>query len=224
MKLSVIVPAYNELDTIEESIARVKRINLDMEIIVVDDCSTDGTRQVLQRIPDIKLILHERNMGKGMAIRTALEHVTGDVVIIHDADLEYDPEDFYAMVEPIASGKADVVYGSRFLSGRPRMMRPVNFIANKMLTYAANLLFGARITDEATCYKAFRGDLIKGLDLTCRRFEFCPEVTAKLRRRGVRIMEVPVAYTARTAELGKKISWWDGVVALWTLIKFRIVK
>jgi len=201
----------------------VKRINLDMEIIVVDDCSTDGTRQVLQRIPDIKLILHERNMGKGMAIRTALEHVTGDIVIIHDADLEYDPEDFYAMVEPIASGTADVVYGSRFLSGRPKM-RATNFIANKLLAFAASLLFGARITDEATCYKAFRADLIKGLDLTCRRFEFCPEVTAKLLRSGVRIAEVPVRYTARTAELGKKISWWDGVVALWTLVKYRIVK
>ena len=223
MKLSVIVPAYNEVDTIEESVAGVKRINLDMEIIVVDDCSTDGTRQVLQRIPDIKLILHDANVGKGMAIRTALEHVTGDVVIIHDADLEYDPEDFYAMVEPIASGTADVVYGSRFLSGRPKM-RATNFIANKVLAYAASLLFGARITDEATCYKAFRADLIKGLDLTCRRFEFCPEVTAKLLRSGVRIAEVPVRYTARTAELGKKISWWDGVVALWTLVKYRIVK
>ena len=223
MKLSVIVPAYNEAGTIEESIARVKRINLDKEIIAVDDASTDGTREILQRIPGIVLILHERNMGKGMAIRTALERVTGDIVIIHDADLEYDPEDFYAMVAPIERGEADVVYGSRFLKDRPNMRLP-NLIANKLLAFTANLLFRARITDEATCYKAFRADLLKGLDLTCRRFEFCPEVTAKLLRKGVRIAEVPVRYTARTADLGKKIGWWDGVVAFWTLIKFRFLR
>jgi len=223
LKLSVIVPAYNEAGTIEESIARVKRINLDTEIIAVDDASTDGTREILQRIPGIILILHERNMGKGMAIRTALERVTGDVVIIHDADLEYDPEDFYAMIGPIERGEADVVYGSRFLKDRPNMRLP-NLIANKLLAFTANLLFRARITDEATCYKAFRADLLKGLDLTCRRFEFCPEVTAKLLRKGVLIAEVPVRYTARTADLGKKIGWWDGVVAFWTLIKFRFLR
>jgi len=223
LKLSVIVPAYNEAGTIEESIARVKRINLDKEIIAVDDASTDGTREILQRIPGIVLILHERNMGKGMAIRTALERVTGDIVIIHDADLEYDPEDFYAMVAPIERGEADVVYGSRFLKDRPNMRLP-NLIANKLLAFTANLLFRARITDEATCYKAFRADLLKGLDLTCRRFEFCPEVTAKLLRKGVLIAEVPVRYTARTADLGKKIGWWDGVVAFWTLIKFRFLR
>ena len=223
MKLSVIVPAYNEVDTIEESLVRVKRVKLDTQIIVVDDCSTDGTRELLQKIPDIKLVLHERNVGKGMAIRTALREVTGDIVIIQDADLEYDPEDFYAMVEPISSGRADVVYGSRFLSGRPKMRLP-NFIANKILAAAASVLFGARISDEATCYKAFRADLIKNLPLTCKRFEFCPEVTAKLLRSGARIAEVPVRYTGRSTTHGKKISWWDGVVALWTLIKFRLVK
>ena len=223
MKLSVIIPAYNEVDTIEESIARVRQVKLDQEIIIVDDFSTDCTRELLQQLPDIKLILHDRNMGKGMAIRTALQHVTGDIVIIQDADLEYDPEDFYAMVEPIASGKADVVYGSRFLKEKPKMRLP-NYLANRGLAMLASILFRTRITDEATCYKAFRADLIKGLNLTCRRFEFCPEVTAKLLRRGVRFVEVPIRYTARTAELGKKISWWDGIVAFWTLIKYRFVK
>ena len=223
MKLSVIVPAYNEADTIEESISRVKAVDLDMEIIVVDDCSTDGTREILQRIPGITLLLHERNLGKGMAIRTALTAVTGDIVVIHDADLEYDPRDFPALIEPIARGGADVVYGSRFLNSKPKM-RPVNYIANRMLAIMSNLLFRAKLTDEATCYKAFRADLIKGLNLTCRRFEFCPEVTAKVLRRGARIVEVPIRYTARTAELGKKIGWWDGVVAFWTLLKYRLVR
>jgi len=223
LKLSVIVPAYNEVDTMEESIARVRQVKLDQEIIVVDDCSTDGTRELLQQLPDIKLVLHERNMGKGMAIRTALGYVTGDIVIIQDADLEYDPRDFPAMVEPIASGKADVVYGSRFLKSTPKMRLP-NYIANRGLAITASILFRTRITDEATCYKAFRADLIKSLNLTCRRFEFCPEVTAKLLRRGVKIMEVPIRYTARTSELGKKIGWWDGIVAFWTLIKYRFMR
>lgn len=223
MKLSVIVPAYNEVDTIAESIARVREVKLDQEIIVVDDCSTDGTRELLQQLPDIKLVLHERNMGKGMAIRTALGYVTGDIVIIQDADLEYDPQDFPAMVEPISSGRADVVYGSRFLTSTPKMRLP-NYIANRGLAITASILFRTRITDEATCYKAFRADLFKSLELTCRRFEFCPEVTAKLLRRGVKIAEVPIRYTARTSELGKKIGWWDGVVAFWTLIKYRFMR
>jgi dolichol-phosphate mannosyltransferase len=222
LKLSVIVPAYNEADTIAESIARVRQVKLDQEIIVVDDCSTDGTRELLQQLPDIKLVLHERNMGKGMAIRTALGCVTGDIVIIQDADLEYDPQDFAAMVEPISSGRADVVYGSRFLKQKPKMRLP-NYIANRGLAITASILFRTRITDEATCYKAFRADLIKSLNLTCRRFEFCPEVTAKLLRRRVRIMEVPIRYTARTSDLGKKIGWWDGIVAFWTLLKFRML-
>ena len=223
MKLSVIVPAYNEVDTIEEALRRVSRVQLDKEIIVVDDCSTDGTRELLQGIPGIKMFVHERNMGKGMAIRTALKHVTGDVVIIQDADLEYDPEDFYAMIDPIASGKAEVVYGSRFLRGRPKM-RLANYIANRALATASNLLFGGRISDEATCYKAFRADLIKSVPLTCRRFEFCPEVTAKVLRKGVKIAEVPISYRSRFVAQGKKITWWDGVVALWTLVKFRFLK
>lgn len=223
MKLSVLIPAYNELDTIEATIERVRNSPVDKEIIVIDDCSTDGTRELLARVPGIRLVLHERNMGKGMAIRTGLMHASGDIVIIQDADLEYDPADFAAMIEPIVSGEADVVYGSRFLRSRPKMRLP-NYIANRVLAVAASILFRARITDEATCYKAFRTDLIRAIPLTCQRFEFCPEVTAKILRRGIRIKEVPIGYEARTVAEGKKIGWWDGVVALWTLIKYRLIR
>lgn len=223
MKLSVIIPVYNEGDTIGATLDRVRQSEVDKEIIVVDDCSTDGTRELLAGVKDIRLVLHERNMGKGMAIRSGLEHVTGDIVIIQDADLEYFPSDYSAMIAPIASGEAEVVYGSRFLEGRPNMHLP-NYIANRVLAIAASVLFGARITDEATCYKAFRADLIKSIPLTCKRFEFCPEVTAKALRRGIRIKEVPIRYEARTVAQGKKINWRDGVVALWTLVKYRFVR
>lgn len=223
MKLSVMIPVYNEADTIEETLARVRRVELDKEIIVVDDCSDDGTRELLEKESGIKLICHERNMGKGMAIRTALRHAIGDVVIIQDADLEYDPQDFHLMLGPIERGEADVVYGSRFLGRRPKM-RPANYAANRILAAAASVLFCTRISDEATCYKAFRSEIIRGIRLTCRRFEFCPEVTAKLLRSGVKIVEAPIRYTARSSVQGKKISWWDGVIALWTLIKFRFVR
>lgn len=228
MKLSVLIPVYNELDTIEETLRRVEHSPVEKEIIVIDDCSTDGTRELLTRAanaPDspIHLVPHDRNMGKGMAIRTGLAHVTGDIVIIQDADVEYDPSDYPAMIAPILEGSAEVVYGSRFMHSRPTMRLP-NYIANRVLAVAASLLFHARITDEATCYKAFRAELIKSIPLICRRFEFCPEVTAKILRRGIKIVEVPIRYTARTAEQGKKIGWWDGVVALWTLLKYRVAR
>lgn len=223
MKLSVIIPVYNEVETIGETITRVKRVDIEKEIIVVDDCSTDGTRELLKKASDIKLDFHECNMGKGMAIRSALGLATGDIIVIQDADLEYNPDDYHILIEPIITGKADVVYGSRFLKSKPKM-RLGNYIANRVLAIASNILFGSHITDEATCYKAFRADLIKNLPLTCRRFEFCPEVTAKILRSGVRIAEVPIRYTARNWAQGKKIGWWDGVVALWTLIKYRFVR
>lgn len=223
MKLSVVIPVYNEVDTIQETLKRVSDVDLDTEIIVVDDFSTDGTRDLLKKITGIKLLLHDKNMGKGMAIRSALKEVTGDIVIIQDADLEYDPNDYYAIIEPIVSSKADVVYGSRFLSGKPTM-NPANYLANRILAVASNVLFGAGITDEATCYKAFKADVLRNIDLKCRRFEFCPEVTAKICRKGIKIYEVPVSYSSRTMAQGKKINWWDGVSAIWTLIKYRIVK
>ena len=220
--LSVIIPAFNERDTIQEALRRVRALDVDLEVIVVDDASTDGTRELLEGEPGLVFVKHATNQGKGQAIRTALEHVTGDVVAIQDADLEYDPQDLLRLMGPIARGEARVVYGSRFLRGRPPMQLP-NYICNRLLAWTATVLYGARITDEATCYKVFDASLLRSIPLTCTRFEFCPEVTAKVRKRGERIVELPIAYTPRSYDSGKKIRWSDGVTALWTLVKFRFI-
>jgi glycosyltransferase involved in cell wall biosynthesis len=222
-KLSVVIPVYNERETIVEALRRVKAVPLEKEIIVVDDASTDGSLELLMADPEIRLLRHAENRGKGSAIRTALTAVTGDVVIIQDADLEYDPVEYPLLVEPIRRGEARVVYGSRFLRGTPRM-RWTNLLCNRLLALAANLLYGAGITDEATCYKVFNAALLREIPLVCRRFEFCPEVTAKLRRRGIPIHEVPIHYTARTFDAGKKIRAWDAVEAFWTLLRYRFWK
>jgi glycosyltransferase involved in cell wall biosynthesis len=222
LALSVIMPVYNEADTIQEALRRIRALDADVEIIVVDDASTDGSRELLEAESGLVCIRHAQNQGKGMAIRTALERVTGDVVAVQDADLEYDPQDLIRLMEPIARGEARVVYGSRFLKGKPPMRLP-NYICNRLLAWTANLLFGARLTDEATCHKVFDTALLRTIPLTCRRFEFCPEVTAKALKRGERIVELPISYTPRSYDAGKKIRWWDGVVALWTLVKFRFV-
>lgn len=220
--VSIIIPAYNEADTIVQAIERVRAVPLQKEILVVDDGSTDATPQLLAEQSDLVVLRHERNLGKGMAIRTAIAHATGDIIIIQDADLEYDPMDIPRVIAPIAEGKADVVYGSRFLTARrPKGMRLPNYLINRLLAAMVRWLYWHPLTDEATCYKAFRADLLKSVPLTCRRFEFCPEVTAKVIRRGVRIMEVPIHYEARTSLQGKKIRWWDGAEAIWTLIKWR---
>jgi len=220
--VSIIIPAYNEADTIVQAIERVRAVPLQKEILVVDDGSTDATSDLLAQQPDVVLLRHERNLGKGMAIRTAIAHATGDIIMIQDADLEYDPMDIPRVIAPIAEGKADVVYGSRFLTARrPKGMRLPNYLINRLLAAMVRWLYWHPLTDEATCYKAFRADLLKSVPLTCRRFEFCPEVTAKVIRRGVRIMEVPIHYEARTTLQGKKIRWWDGVEAIWTLVKWR---
>ena len=218
--VSIIIPAYNERETIAEALRRVRAVECEKEIIVVDDASTDGTREILEQEAGILLVRHTDNQGKGMAIRSALRVASGDVIVVQDADLEYTPDDIPRLVEPIARGQARVVYGSRFLRGRPRM-RPANYVCNRLLAATANLLYGARITDEATCYKAFDTALVRSLPLACRRFEFCPEVTARVRLRGERILEVPVSYEARSEDAGKKIRWWDGVHAFWTLLKYR---
>jgi dolichol-phosphate mannosyltransferase len=222
LSLSVLIPVFNERDTIEQTLERVRSLGDEVEIVVVDDCSTDGSGEILERHEGIVLVRHERNQGKGMAIRTALKHATGEVVAIQDADLEYDPRDLLRLVEPIARGEARVAYGSRFLRGRPKMQLP-NYICNRLLAWTANVLYGARITDEATCYKVFQRELIQSIPLTCHRFEFCPEVTAKVRKRGEKIIELPISYDPRTYDSGKKIRAWDGVVALWTLVKFRFI-
>ena len=221
--LSVIMPVYNERETIAEALRRVKAAPGDKEILVVDDAYTDGTRELLAADPEIRLLCHAKNQGKGAAIRTALAVVSGDVVIIQDADLEYDPGDYPLLVDPIRRGEARVVYGSRFLRGRPSM-RWTHLLCNRLLALAANLLYGAGITDEATCYKAFDAALLRELPLACRRFEFCPEVTARVRRRGIPIHEVPIHYTARTFDAGKKIRAWDAVEAFWTLLRYRFWK
>ena len=221
MKTSVIIPAYNERDTIVETIARVRESPVEKEIVVVDDASTDGTPDLVEPLvgPDLRLIRQPRNQGKGAAIRRGLQEATGDIVLIQDADLEYDPADYPKLIAPIESGQADVVYGTR--APEFRGMRLPHRLFNWLAAHLANLLYRAGITDEATCYKVFRADVIRSLPLKCERFEFCPEVTAKVRKRGLHIHEVPVSYQARSIGAGKKIRWWDGVEALWALLKYR---
>jgi dolichol-phosphate mannosyltransferase len=227
LKVSIIIPVYNELGSLPVVLRRVLEAPLpercEKEIIIVDDGSTDGTSELVEQYRGHPLVLVHHsvvNFGKGAAIRVGLAKATGDIILIQDGDLEYDPQDYSKILEPLVSGKATVVYGSRFL-GRPRGMKWANWLANKILTLVANLLFNARITDEATGYKAFRVEVLRSLRLRCLRFEFCPEVTAKIRRLGYTIHEVPVSYNARGILHGKKIRWQDGFEALWTLIKYR---
>lgn len=229
MKVSVIIPVYNESFHIEEIIGRVVEAKLqegvEREVIVVDDGSTDSTYRILERIQKtypIRIHSSQLNSGKGSATRVGIGEATGDIIIIQDGDLEYDPSDYQSLIQPILDGRAEVVYGSRFL-GRPQGMSLVSFLGNKLLTALTNLLYGARLTDEATGYKVFAAPVIKVLKLKAVRFEFCPEVTSKLLKRGVRIHEVPVSYNARSIAQGKKIRWKDGIEAIWTLLKHRFV-
>ncbi len=229
MKVSILIPIYNEFLTLPLVIQRVLEAKLppgyEKEIIIIDDGSTDGTTQFLIEIcqQNSPMQLHRSpvNSGKGTAIRIGLAKASGDIVIVQDGDLEYDPADYLKILEPIAAGTADVVYGSRFRNARTGM-KTANWIANKILTGTANVLYNAHLTDQATAYKAFRMDVIGSLHLQCRRFEFCPEVTAKLLRTGFKIHEVPISYNPRGILEGKKIRWHDGVQALWTLLRHRI--
>jgi dolichol-phosphate mannosyltransferase len=223
MKLSIIIPAYNEEKTILELIKRVKSVNLDKEIIVVNDGSTDKTAAWLDSIKDI-IVIHKKNGGKGSAIREGIRAVTGDVIVIQDADLEYDPNDFLIMIEAMKKKNADVIYGSRILHSDYSISYRRYFLGGKLVTFIANLLFGLSITDEPTCYKMIKTDLLKSLNLRCSRFEFCPEVTAKIARRKIKIVEVPISYFPRSIEEGKKINAWDGIEAIWTLFKYRFVR
>jgi dolichol-phosphate mannosyltransferase len=231
MLLSILIPAYQEAATIGEVLRRVASIELeplgfDKEIIVCDDGSTDGTAELVAaasaRDARIRLVRHERNQGKGAAIRTALDAAQGEFCLIQDADLEYEVGDYPALLEPLIGG-TEVVYGSRFLrKRRPEGMRLPNYLANRILTTTANLLYDMSITDEATCFKVFRTDLLRSLNLECAGFEFCPEVTAKLGKRKIAIVEVPIGYTARDVEAGKKVRWTDGFEAMWVLMKNRL--
>lgn len=226
--LSVLMPVYNERNTLLPLLERIRAVPLDKEILIVDDASTDGTRELLcgeveGKFPDVKVLYHPHNQGKGAAIRTAIPCARGEYCIVQDGDLEYWPEDYIPILQAFRAEKADVVYGSRFLNGWPPMRLP-NRIVNKLLALMVRVMFRTTMTDEATCYKAFRTEALQSLPLTCRRFEFCPEVTAKAIRRGYRIVEVPIRYEARTMAEGKKIRWTDGVEAIWTLFKWRFAR
>jgi glycosyltransferase involved in cell wall biosynthesis len=222
LKVSVLIAAYNEAATIARCLEAVYGRNpgRDLEVVVVDDGSKDGTYEAALAVarPGMKVLKHEKNSGKGTAIRTALAAATGDVVLIQDADLEYDPADYAALLKPIEEGRAEVVYGSRVHNTRSYWSY---YWGGQVVSLWANILYGSNLTDEPTCYKVFKTPLIRSLDLTCTGFEFCPEVTAKILRRGVKITELPISYHPRRMEEGKKIRWTDGVIALWTLLKLR---
>jgi len=226
MKISVIIPVYNEVDTIEEIISRVIEVAIEKEIIVVDDFSTDGTRERLKKIvqseENMKVLYHKRNKGKGAALRTGFEFVTGDIVIIQDADLEYNPNEYPKLLEPLLDGRADVVYGSRFLGGPHRVLFFWHYIGNKLLTLLSNALTNLNLTDIETCYKVFKTQILKGINLKSNRFGFEPEFTAKVSKKKLRIYEVPISYSGRTYSEGKKITWRDGIVALFLIFWYRL--
>lgn len=226
MKLTIIIPVYNEGKTIEKTIANVRNCGIhELEIIVVDDCSTDGTQKILDLLPpadDLVIIHHDKNKGKGAAIRTAQHHVTGGAVVIQDADLEYDPAELPRLFRYIAEDKADVVYGSRYSGSEILIDTFWHYYANKVLTTFSNMLSNLHLTDMETCYKMIRTDIFKELKLECNRFGIEPELTAKLAKRSCRIYEIPISYQARRFDEGKKIGWKDGVAAVWYIIKYNL--
>ena len=227
-KLSIIIPTYNEEKTIKNVIDRVKNVqlkNISKEIIIVDDFSTDNTKIILKKIEEksIKIFYHKKNMGKGAAIRTGLKNATGDIILIQDADLEYNPKEYEKLLYPIINNKADVVYGSRVEAIRKNIknMYKLHYIGNLFLTSMTNLLYGVKITDMETGYKVFRRDVIKDTNLRAKRFEFEPEITAKILKKGYKIVEVPINFAGRKFDEGKKITWKDGVQAAYYLLKYR---
>jgi glycosyltransferase involved in cell wall biosynthesis len=226
-KLSIIVPVFNERNTVVEVVRRMRAVELtvDREIVLVDDGSDDGTQSVLSQLGDstVRVVLHPQNRGKGAAVRTGLSNVTGDLVIIQDADLEYDPEDWPKLLRPILRGRAKVVYGSRF-TGERRNMLFLHWLGNRFLSLVTNVLYNTTLSDMETGYKLFDRRVLTGIDLRSERFEFEPEITAKVLRQGIRIYEVPISYAGREPSEGKKITWRDGFSALWTLVKYRFVE
>ena len=229
MKVSVVIPCYNERATIKEIVQAVRSSGVaDLEIIVVDDCSTDGTREVIEKeLPALAdhLFYHPVNRGKGATLRTGLSSASGDVIIIQDADLEYDPREYPLLLEPIIAGKADVVYGSRFLGGRAhRVVYFWHMVGNRLLTLISNMFTNLNLTDMETCYKAFRREALAGISIEEERFGFEPEITAKIARNGSRIFEVGISYNGRTYEEGKKIGWRDGVRAIYVILKYNLIR
>jgi glycosyltransferase involved in cell wall biosynthesis len=225
-KLSVIVPLFNERNTVVEIVRRMRAVELPLEreIVIIDDGSEDGTRDVLPQLLDstVRVVRHTVNRGKGAAIRSGLEHITGDVVLIQDADLEYDPDDWPRLLAPLLKGRAQVVYGSRF-TGERRNMLFLHWVGNRFLSLMTNVLYNTTLSDMETCYKLFDRDVLDRIHLVSERFDFEPEVTAKVLKQGVRIYEVPVSYAGRELDEGKKITWRDGFAAFWTLVKYRFV-
>ena len=226
MKLSIIMPVFNEVKTIREIVKRVQNVGLTHEIVIVDDGSVDGTREILtelEKMPDVRVILHEHNQGKGAAVVTGMKAAVCDVMLIQDADLEYDPRDYPVLLKPLEENIADVVFGSRFLGGPRRPIMFWNMVANKILTLVTNILYNNILTDMETGYKCFRREVVEGMTIKAKRFDFEPEFTSKLLKKKVRIYEVPISFNPRLYSEGKKIKAWDGVIALWTLIKYRFV-
>ncbi len=242
MRLSIIVPVYNEIDTIAEILRRVRAVDLTVpigfgledgsvvelgrEIVVVDDGSADGTRDILRGMeddPDLKLVLHQENQGKGAAVRTGLQQASGDVMLIQDADLEYDPRDYPSMLQPILEGRSQVVYGSRFRGGPTKAMFFWHMVGNRFLTLVTNVLYDSILSDMETCYKVFTREVAGQLDLKASGWGFDPEITAQILKLGYRIYEVPITYTGREFHEGKKIGWRDGLTVLWTLVKYRFL-
>lgn len=228
MKLSVVIPVYNERATLPEILSRVKAVPLpgiEKEIILVDDASTDGSREFLQGLsgdPSVALVFHDRNRGKGAALRTGFARATGDIVIVQDADLEYDPKEFPVMLAPILDGRADAVYGSRFLGGPHRVLFFWHYMGNKVLTLLANMLNNLNLSDMETCYKAVRRDVLSKITLESDRFGFEVEITAKLARLKARLYEVPISYSGRDYSQGKKITWRDGIAAFWWILRYGL--
>jgi glycosyltransferase involved in cell wall biosynthesis len=243
--VSIVIPAYNEKNTIEEILRRVLETSIRKEVVVVDDCSTDGTRQILQAmkdrqaegassaaasaggdpipVADLRIYFQEKNQGKGAALRRGFAQASGEIVLVQDADLEYDPRDYDKLLEPILDGRADVVYGSRFLGGPQRVHYFWHYVANKFLTLLSDIMTNLKITDMETCYKVFRREVLAKIQIKSDRFGFEPEITAKIAKGKWRVYEVPITYAGRTYEEGKKITWKDGVQALWCILRFRLM-
>ncbi len=243
-KVSIVIPAYNEKATIEEILRRVLETEIRKEVIIVDDCSTDGTRQILEamaarqakgealapahdgadpiELRELRFLFQTPNQGKGAALRSGFAQASGDIVLVQDADLEYDPRDYPKLLEPIVDGRADVVYGSRFLGGPQRVHYFWHYVANKVLTLLSDISTNLKLTDMETCYKVFRKEVLKGVEVKSNRFGFEPEITAKIAKHNWRVYEVPISYAGRTYEEGKKITWKDGFQALWCIIRYRL--